>query len=313
MVRSYPEGWFRVAAEDDLPRGGVLAVQAFGRELVLFRGEDGRAAALDAHCPHAGAHLGHGGRVEGCVLRCPFHGLRYGLDGLCVEDRRERAALRAWPLESWQGQLVVFYSAEPREPDWRLPVVVDEGWTRPRWRTLRLAGHVQDVAENGVDFAHFVTVHRYSNLREPSVEIDGNKLHSRFGFDRRNPLWERLGEVSAIFDTDMWGLGCSITDLRALSMHFRLLLLATQIDTREFDFSIGISLERPFAARGFARVIFDAAAANVLRFMHATIVGDVLQDREIWAHRKHLARPALSASDAGLVQFRKYAERFYRP
>jgi hypothetical protein len=37
----------------------------------------------------------------------------------------------------------------------------------------------------------------------------------------------------------------------------------------------------------------------------------VLQDREIWAHRRHLDRPALTADDAPLVAFRRYAERFY--
>jgi nitrite reductase/ring-hydroxylating ferredoxin subunit len=312
MSRPYPEGWFRVADEQQLPKGGVLPVRAFGRDLVLFRVEDGGASALDAFCPHAGAHLGHGGRVDGGALRCPFHGLRYGVDGRCLDDGRDRSSLRVWPLERWQGQLMIFHSASARPPDWRLPSLVDDGWTAPRWRTLRLAGHVQDVADNGVDFQHFVSVHRYSNLREPTVDVDGNRLHSRFGFDRKNPIWSGLGDVTAIFDTDMWGLGCSITDLRALGAHFRLLLLATQIDERELDFSIGISLERPFAARGIARAVFDAAAAGVLRLMHGTIVGDVLQDREIWAHRKHLARPALSASDAPLIVFRKYAERFYR-
>jgi nitrite reductase/ring-hydroxylating ferredoxin subunit len=292
-----------VAASADVPPDGVLPVRAFGRELVLFRTRRG-LAAVDAYCPHAGAHLGHGGTVEGESLRCPFHGLRYGLDGRCLEDGRERARLTSWPVESWQGQLMVFASPDGRAPDWRLPALDGDGWGAPLWRTLRLRGHVQDVAENGVDFRHFVEVHRYSNLREPLVEVDGLRLHSRFGFDRRNPLWARLGPVRAVFDTDIWGLGCSITSLTVspLDLRFRLLLLATQVDDAGFEFTIGLCMPRLVP-----RPLSDVAG----RWMMRTIVGDVLQDERIWAHRRQLERPAHMPEDAPLVTFQKYARRFY--
>jgi phenylpropionate dioxygenase-like ring-hydroxylating dioxygenase large terminal subunit len=51
----------------------VVSVSALGREFVLFRGEDGRAGALHAFCPHLGTHLGHGGFVRGSNLVCPYH------------------------------------------------------------------------------------------------------------------------------------------------------------------------------------------------------------------------------------------------
>jgi nitrite reductase/ring-hydroxylating ferredoxin subunit len=310
MSRPFPEGWFRVS--DSLRKNEVRSVRAFGREIVLFRTQSGQLSAIDPYCPHAGAHLGHGGCVEGEALRCPFHGLRYTGDGSCVEDARDRMRLGTWPVCEWQGQVMLFASADRRQPDWQLPSLGSEHWSAPRWRTLKLVGHVQDVAENGVDFRHFETVHRYTNLRDPTVEVDGRKLHSRFGFDRKNPFWGRLGVVSAVFDTDMWGLGCSITDLRVapLDLHFRLLLLATQIDERELAFTIGVSVERPPLARTVPR-LFDAGAAGLVHIFHNVIVGDVLQDREIWAHRQHLPRPALTAGDEPLVTFRRYAENFY--
>ncbi len=65
--------------------GAVKPLHYFGRELVVFRGEDGVAHVLDAHCPHLGAHLGFGGRVEGGALRCPFHGWLWNGDGRCLE------------------------------------------------------------------------------------------------------------------------------------------------------------------------------------------------------------------------------------
>ncbi len=77
-------------------------VSYLGRDLVLFRGDDGTARVFDAHCPHLGAHLGVGGRVCGDGIACPFHGWRFDGEGQLVEvpglDRPPRAAARAWPV-----------------------------------------------------------------------------------------------------------------------------------------------------------------------------------------------------------------------
>ena len=81
----FPNGWFQVAYTDEVAPGGVRSLHAFGKKLVLYRTESGEARVFDAHCPHLGADLGVGGKVEGDTIRCPFHGWRYGEDGRCVE------------------------------------------------------------------------------------------------------------------------------------------------------------------------------------------------------------------------------------
>src|SRR4051812_31560864 len=45
----YPNGWFQVAYSDDLAAGGVLPLEYFGKQLVLFRGQDGKPYLLDAY------------------------------------------------------------------------------------------------------------------------------------------------------------------------------------------------------------------------------------------------------------------------
>ena len=80
-IPPFPNGWFQVAFSDELSTGDVLPLQYFGRHLVLFRGEDGGARALDAFCPHLGAHLGYGGKVEDNCIRCPFHAWRWNGSG----------------------------------------------------------------------------------------------------------------------------------------------------------------------------------------------------------------------------------------
>ncbi|WP_425436809.1 Rieske 2Fe-2S domain-containing protein [Mycobacterium rhizamassiliense] len=39
----------------------------------MYRTKSGLARAIEAYCPHLGAHLGHGGKVLGDELHCPFH------------------------------------------------------------------------------------------------------------------------------------------------------------------------------------------------------------------------------------------------
>jgi phenylpropionate dioxygenase-like ring-hydroxylating dioxygenase large terminal subunit len=80
-----PNGWFPVAFSDEVPAGQVRAVRCFGEELVVWRGLDGIAHVHDAFCPHLGAHLGVGGRVEGNALRCPFHAWLWAGDGRCLD------------------------------------------------------------------------------------------------------------------------------------------------------------------------------------------------------------------------------------
>ena len=81
---AYPNGWFAVLYSDELERGQVENLRYFGKEFVLFRDDEGAAHILDAHCPHLGAHLGHGGKVKGSEIECPFHAWRFGTDGRCT-------------------------------------------------------------------------------------------------------------------------------------------------------------------------------------------------------------------------------------
>jgi 3-phenylpropionate/trans-cinnamate dioxygenase ferredoxin subunit len=53
-----------------------------GRCIVVFN-VDGAIYAIDDSCPHNGASLGNG-QMEGSMLRCPAHGLRFDLRTGCT-------------------------------------------------------------------------------------------------------------------------------------------------------------------------------------------------------------------------------------
>src|SRR5271167_3444480 len=111
-----PNGWFGVAAAAELGPGEVKSAKYFDRDLVLFRGEDGRARVFDAHCPHLGAHLGVGGRVCGEGIVCPFHGWRFDGEGQLAEvprldSRPPGLAARAWEVCERNRQIYVWHHA----------------------------------------------------------------------------------------------------------------------------------------------------------------------------------------------------------
>ncbi len=67
----------RVAALDDIPQGGSLAVEVDGVEVALVRTEDEVFAVRD-ECSHAAVPLSEGD-VEGCEIECWLHGSMFDL------------------------------------------------------------------------------------------------------------------------------------------------------------------------------------------------------------------------------------------
>src|SRR6478672_6040763 len=62
----------------EFPANEVRPLRYFGEDLVAYRDDSGELHVLSAHCRHLGAHIGHGGKVVGDCVECPFHGWRWG-------------------------------------------------------------------------------------------------------------------------------------------------------------------------------------------------------------------------------------------
>ena len=78
-----PYGWYCVHFSHELKAGDIKIEKMFGKEWVLFRGEDDSVGMTDPFCPHLGAHLGHGGTIQGSNIRCPFHHWEFDSEGWC--------------------------------------------------------------------------------------------------------------------------------------------------------------------------------------------------------------------------------------
>ena len=86
--------WIPFARCEGLEAGAPpQRIRLLGKSLVAFRGEDGRVGIVDEHCPHRRVSLSLA-RVEGCSLRCIYHGWRIDASGAVVEvpSEGERSA-----------------------------------------------------------------------------------------------------------------------------------------------------------------------------------------------------------------------------
>ncbi|MEE8110026.1 MAG: nitrite reductase (NAD(P)H) small subunit [bacterium] len=68
----------RVGALEDFPEGQGRIVSAARKPIAVFK-VDGRIYAVNNICPHMGGPIG-AGQVEGAVVSCPYHNMRFELD-----------------------------------------------------------------------------------------------------------------------------------------------------------------------------------------------------------------------------------------
>lgn len=68
--------WYPIAASDDLPLRHVYHGQLLGRELAVWRADDGNVNVWENRCLHRGVRLSIGIN-EGAELKCQYHGWRY--------------------------------------------------------------------------------------------------------------------------------------------------------------------------------------------------------------------------------------------
>lgn len=170
--KPYPNGWYKVSYSHELAPGDVKGINLCGKQLVVFRarGPEGAVGVLDAYCPHLGADLSAGGTVKGDCLECPFHRWQFATDGKVTKipytpkGIPARARTHAWPCIEYYGMVMVYIDQEKREPPYFPPLIphleekgrmVYRGYHRAK--DVRM--HIQEFAENSVDFAHFDPLH----------------------------------------------------------------------------------------------------------------------------------------------------------
>lgn len=301
----YPNGWFQVAYSDELEAGKAEPLHYFGQDFVLFRGEDGVARIFDAFCPHLGAHLGYGGKVDGNSIRCPFHGWCYDGEGKCVEIPYGKripptAKLRPWNVVEVNGLVMLWHHAEGKAPEWQVPVVPEyglEGWTPYVKRRWKIRTHNQDMAENSVDRAHFHYVHGTLTVPESHATTDGPRLSVSSKMKMGTPM----GEVEGSIESDSWGFGFGKVRFNGI-VETSLVTSVTPIDGEFVDVRFSFSV-KSLGDERTTRGVGKALIADIDKQMR--------EDIPIWENKAFLDRPVLCDGDGPIGLFRNWCKQFY--
>jgi nitrite reductase/ring-hydroxylating ferredoxin subunit len=321
LLPRFPNGWYALCLARDLQPGEIKTLQFAGEDIVLFRTRSGEVSALEAYCPHLGAHIGYGGRVEGEYVRCPFHGFEYNVRGECTSTPYgtripPKARARTFPAVERNGLIVAYFDGDGNPPAWDIPALNWEGWSSLITQDWAFRGHPQETTENSVDIGHFTEIHGYTGvgmLKE--LRAEGPYLTTRYKMTRAEGLFGR--PVSTEFEIHVHGLGYSLVEVHVLGYEIfsRLFVLSTPTDGENIHLRIALSLLEDthpgkihpllgLAPRGFLNKII--ARETLKGFAH-----DVQQDFVIWQNKRYVQPPILAEGDGPVGKYRQWARQFY--
>jgi nitrite reductase/ring-hydroxylating ferredoxin subunit len=263
MIREIPQSWYFVCRARDLPAGGINTWTLGTRSIVVYRPASGRVVAMDARCPHMGAHLGRG-RVVGEDLQCALHHWQCGSAGDCrPPDGPHALRQTTYPVVEKHGSVFVFAGVQPR---FEIPDLVDGGDARvASGRPVLVRTSWAAVAMNAFDISHMDAVHHRSLRQEPQVALIGSaclelKYVSRVTGAGLSDRFMRLIADDRIDATiQCWGGTLIVVQSRAGTLVSRLLLCLTPAE--------GGVVVTPIVARPRGNVFIDTIVLRMTRWL----------------------------------------------
>ena len=320
--KGLPTGWFQVCWSAELAVGDVKPLRYFARDLVAFRTESGVAQVLDAHCPHMGAHIGHGGFVEGEDVVCPFHGWSWSRAGQntmvpSVGKPITRRSLGCWTTHESNGIVWVWHDLAGRAPLWPGPEDqsgVREGerfdvWPHCMHKYPNVRMKPQYVSENNVDIDHLTWVHKAQGpVILENMRVDEWSFHTDisivYGYGKERTRLTPDGPVTVVVPAHIWGVGYQFTHFplpdEAISIQAQ-----TPIDEDHCDM-----FQTVLVYRGDAPA--DSAPEGIAAARVYEQIVQIERDVPIWENMVYRPNAALTAAEAKPVgAMRKWAARFY--
>jgi 3-ketosteroid 9alpha-monooxygenase subunit A len=315
-----PTGWFMIGWSAQFEPGTSHPLKYLGHDLVAYRSAEGVLHVLSAHCQHLGAHLGHGGKVNGDCISCPFHGWTWGPDGtnrsIPYEDRPNPSKqIRTWAVKEQQECVFLWHDPAGGTPRRELPDLYTmapmphtraEDFYRSYPEMSVKCGpepvHPQIALENAPDSIHFAYVH--GATVDPvliNFDVQGYEYVAHVGWPKPGQTDGFALELHTIFP----GVGLTFLTF-AGAQNYRVIFAVTPIDNDNSDL---------FYSVFWPRVPGDESPIAPEK-MHKMIAQQILptleQDLGIWRHQIYIENPALAKQDARPYgALRKWAKQFY--
>jgi nitrite reductase/ring-hydroxylating ferredoxin subunit len=325
-MSSYPNGWYAVASLDEVQKQKVFSIKCLGRDMVAFQTGSGAISVLDAYCAHQGAHIGHGGKVKGETIECPFHKWCFDTKGKCQKipyseciPKGKKAEIYAYPTALRQGMVLIYFSSDYSLPTWEVPQFEDDlrgNWTKPTYSEMFIKTHIQEFAENAFDIAHFEPVHgSEENTIEldkkqpfgPQLEFALNLVYSGNGmgtFGKRVPVnvkWRYTG--LGVFD--------NYVTLRDYPMEIRQYFFFTPLEDGNVRIRVALRINKdkiklPRLLQYFVLKLIEKQNTKIL-------LRNFEEDRPIWENKIFRSPPILCEGDGPITHLRTWMKQFYTP
>ncbi|MCB8879287.1 aromatic ring-hydroxylating dioxygenase subunit alpha [Acidisoma cellulosilytica] len=161
-VGAHPDHWYPLAWSRELKAGKTLAVRFADKPIVLARPKDAARPvfALEDRCAHRQVPLSQG-LVEGCAIRCGYHGWAYDQSGQCTDvpylgKGKLPNGVRAYPVQEKEGLILVFPGDPALAATTPLPALGSVA--NPAYKTRRFGQivgcHYTFMHENLMDMNH---------------------------------------------------------------------------------------------------------------------------------------------------------------
>jgi 5,5'-dehydrodivanillate O-demethylase len=214
LLRRY---WMPIAAVAELDDRPTKPVRLLGEDLVLYKDKAGNYGLVDRHCSHRRADLSYGW-VEGCGLRCHYHGWLWDHTGRCLQQPfeetahpearfKDRVRIKAYPVEAKAGLLWAYLGPPPAPlvPTWE-PFTWQNGFVQIVFSEVPCNWF--QCQENSIDPVHFEWLH--SNWARALSGADGQRspTHLKVGFEEFEYgfIYRRVLEGQSEQD-ELWTVG----------------------------------------------------------------------------------------------------------
>lgn len=295
----YKHGWFQVAFEEDFGDKNLLEGIIGNQHLVLARTENG-IQAFDAACPHRGANLAYGGRLEGQSIICPFHGYRVTL-GECATRGFQ---VRQYPTLAFGGLVFVRLSEAHENGLTALLTELNADY-------YFVPGFVRDiktkaslVIENGFDNLHFRSVHNIRNLpRFRTRPSQHGELAVEGVFEIPPPAAEpdRSAIMQVPFVARAFSPGLVISQLGGAQPYA---VITSATPTPDGFCRMRLSLALP------GKKANQKPHPQLAQYLLEQSKIGIALDEAIWEHMIPDTQPHLSLRDATVIEFNKFCRQF---
>jgi hypothetical protein len=300
-MNGYVHGWYQLAFERDL--AALVTPLSFGdQSLMAVRGRNGEVRVFDAVCPHRGAHLAYGGRLDGDAVVCPFHGHRIGLgsagpEGFCVSEHTCLAA---------GGGLFVRLSGQAHPDLARGLEELGGGHTFVPAFEMAAETTIEVVIENGFDGAHFPSVHGL--LRSPGLVARSGSygelmVEGVFAIPTGNEGGRGAPPAQARYTGHAFSPGLFVADLAGdAPFRYRIMTTATPVGDGR-NCIVRLTLILPSDERG---LVDETFARDLIAYSRDGLE----KDHAIWRRLDPRHVPRLTPQDDPVAAFGSFCRSF---